>query len=152
MSNGLTDHAWLCWFIMLSSSSSSSSSPTSSTMIGGGCRYLPPPEGVVPAPACPDAATALPRRSGALIGGRPWRGGRPPLRRAIRSGPLWRHTMADRAPWLKEVCAHVRVGGGGGGAVGVEVQVLQPDTGSAEPTGRRTAAAGCTSSPETSWR
>jgi hypothetical protein len=61
--------------------------------------------------------------------------------------------MAGRDPWLKEVRvhAHVRVGGGGCGEVGVEVQVLQPDTGSAEPTGHRTAAAGCTPYPETRW-
>jgi hypothetical protein len=62
--------------------------------------------------------------------------------------------MAGRAPWLKEVRvhAHVWVGGGGGRAVGVEVQVLQPDTGSAEPTSHRTAAAGSTPYPETRWR
>jgi hypothetical protein len=48
-------------------------------MIGGGCRCLPPPERVVPAPAHPDAATALPRRSGALTGEDPSEVDDPPV-------------------------------------------------------------------------
>jgi hypothetical protein len=53
---------------------------------------------------------------------------------------------------MKDVCVHGLVGVGGcrGGEVSVEVQVLQPDAGSALPTGRwnATTAAGCSLSPE----
>jgi hypothetical protein len=60
--------------------------------------------------------------------------------------------MARRAPWTKEVRVHVHVGVGDSGAVGVEVQILQPDAGTAERPRRWNTAAETSVSPETRGR